>query len=92
MNAKNRVVRVATARAAYVAYCEALGSTGVDEETAILSAGREFLPPCAIAVLDDRDAATVEYYEWLTEQTQEAQDAHDAEYAAGHSWHSEVQS
>jgi hypothetical protein len=66
------VPTVQEARARFVALAESIGSTALDEETAILSVGREFLPPCALAVLDDSDAATVEYYEWLTEQTREA--------------------
>ncbi len=41
------------------------------EEYAILSVGREFLPPCAFAVLDDKSApATAEYYDFLSEETQ----------------------
>jgi len=75
------------ARAEYAALCESLGTDQVAEENALLSIGREHLPPCAIAVLEDRDAATVEYYDWLTSETQAAQDAHDAEVAAGHEWH-----
>jgi hypothetical protein len=83
-------VTVDQARAEIVALAESFGSTGVDEENAILSVGHEFLPACALAVLADRDSATVEYYEWLTGETQAAQDAHDAEVAAGHEWHGEV--
>jgi hypothetical protein len=82
-----RVKAVDVARAEYAALCRELGTDAVTEENAILSIGHEFLPPCALAVLAESDAATVEYYEWLTEQTQAAQDAHDAEYAAGHEWH-----
>ena len=83
---------VTSARRAYCDYCLSLGTTAIDEENAALSVGREFLPPCALAVLDDRDAATVEYYQWLTDGTAAAQAEHDAEYAAGHEWHAEVQS
>ena len=75
---------VTSARRAYCDYCLSLGTTAIDEENAALSVGREFLPPCALAVLDDRDAATVEYYQWLTDGTAAAQAEHDAEYAAGH--------
>lgn len=77
---------VESARAEFAALARAVGSAALDEETAILSVGIEFLPPCARAVLDDPDAATVEYYDWLSEQTQAAQDEHDAEIAAGHEW------
>lgn len=76
-----------TARAEFAAICQDCGTDPVTEENAVLSIGREFLPPCALAVLDDRDAATVEYYEWLCEQTRDAQAEHDAEIAAGHEWH-----
>jgi hypothetical protein len=75
------------ARAAYVAYCQEIGSDAVSEESAILSIGREFLPRCAQAVLDDRDADSVEYYEFLMEQTREAQTEHEREVASGHEWH-----
>jgi len=78
-----------TARATFYALCSDLGTTPVAEENAILSVGREFLPPCAIAVLNDRDAATVEYFEWLSAETQTAQDEHDREIDAGHEWHRE---
>ena len=78
--------KIESARLAYVALCEGIGSDSVTEETAILSAGREFLPPCAVAVLDDRDAASVEYYAFLTEETEKAQDEHDREVSAGHEW------
>ena len=74
---------IESARTAYAVLCASFGTDVTAEENAILSVGREFLPPCALAVLADRDAATVEYYEWLTMQTQQAQDEHDAEYAAG---------
>ena len=77
-------MNVEAARREYVTFCANLGTDAVSEENAILSIGRESLPPCAIAVLDDRESATVEYYEWLTKQTQTAQDKHDAEIRAGH--------
>ena len=67
---------VTSARRAYCDYCLSLGTTAIDEENAALSVGREFLPPCALAVLDDRDAATVEYYQWLTDGTAAAQAEH----------------
>jgi hypothetical protein len=82
--------KIESARLAYVALCEAIGSDSVTEETAILSAGREFLPPCALAVLDDRAAVSVEYYAFLTEQTEKAQAEHDRETAAGRGWHGGV--
>ena len=75
---------VTSARRAYCDYCLSLGTTAMAEENAALSIGREFLPTCALAVLDDSDAATVEYYQWLTDGTAAAQAEHDAEYAAGH--------
>lgn len=78
-----------TARNAYRAYCTEIGSDPIAEENAILSIGRDLLPPCAVAVLDDRNADSVEYYEFLTEQTSEAQAGHDREIAAGHEWHAE---
>lgn len=74
---------IESARLAYNALCESIGSDPIAEVSAILSIGREFLPPCAIAVLDDRDAATVEYYEFLTAETEKAQAEHDRDYAAG---------
>jgi hypothetical protein len=58
------------AEAEFVKLCRELGTTAVAEETAILRIGREFLPPCALAVLDKSGPATGEYWEWLTEQTQ----------------------
>ena len=74
------------ARTEYSELCRTFGTDKIDEENAILSVGREFLPACAIAVLDGGEA-TVEYYEWLTLQTQSAQNEHDLEVAAGHEWH-----
>lgn len=73
----------AEARAVFVAYCREIGSDEVAEENAILSVGREFLPPCAIAVLDGADG-TAEYFEWLHAQTHEAQQQHDREIAASY--------
>jgi hypothetical protein len=58
------------------------GSDPVTEENAILSIGQDLLPPCALAVLADRDADSVEYWEFLAEQTEIAQAEHDAAYAA----------
>lgn len=75
-------------RARFEAFAEFCGSTAIDEENAILSAGREFLPACAQAVLDDRSAdPSEEYWDFLTSQTAQAQDEHDATVAAGHEWH-----
>lgn len=68
--------------------CEC-GSDAVSEENAILQVGREFLPPCAIVVLDGGEA-TPEYWEFLISQTEQAQAEHDAEYAAGHEWHQQL--
>ena len=78
--------KIESARLAYVALCEGIGSDSVTEETAILSAGREFLPPCAV------DAASVEYYAFLTEETEKAQAEHDREFAEGHEWHADTRS
>ncbi len=78
--------KIQRARCTYAAYCTEIGTDAVTEENAILSIGREFLPACALAVLDGY-GATVEYYEWLMGQTRQAQDEHDREYAAGHEWH-----
>jgi hypothetical protein len=78
---------VVIARRAYQEVCRRIGTDAATEENAILSVDPKFLPPCALAVLLDADAATVEYYDWLTGQTETAQAEHDAEYAAGHEWH-----
>lgn len=78
---------VDTARAAYAALCAEYGTDPVTEEQAILSVDRKCLPACALAVLDDPAAASVEYFAWLTEQTSQAQAEHDREIAAGHEWH-----
>ncbi len=72
-----------SARLAFITLAEKCGSDAVSEENAILSIGREFLPPCALRVLD-HGKYTAEYWNWLTGQTQQAQDEHDADYAAGH--------
>jgi len=77
------------ARAAYAAYCNEIGTDIVAEENAILSVGREFLPPHAVAVLDGGEA-TEEYWTWLHNQTHTAQQEHDREVAAGHEWHASV--
>ena len=77
---------IVKARAAFRATAEECGSDAVSEEQAILSVGREFLPPCALAMLDDGTESAA-YYEWLTEQVEAAQAEHDAEVAAGHEWH-----
>lgn len=66
-------------RKQYDAICRSYGTSAADEESAILSIGREFLPPCAIAVLDGGEP-TAEYWQWMMGQTQTAQDEHDAEY------------
>jgi hypothetical protein len=52
-------------------------------ETHVLGIGREFLPECALAVRDNQDAATVEYYAWLLEQANEAHDAADGDDGEG---------
>ena len=61
----------------------ACGSDPVTEEQAILSVGREFLPACALAVLDGNEP-TDDYWLFLFAQTEQAQDEHDRDYAAGH--------
>ena len=43
-------------------------SAAIEAEDTILAIGREFLPECARAVLDDRDAVSPAYYAWLCEQ------------------------
>ena len=75
-----------TARLEFVAAAEEVGSYAEAEETAILSVGREFLPPCAIAVLDGSEPTT-EYWAFLQSETEKAQAEHDAEYQRGHEWH-----
>jgi hypothetical protein len=71
---------------AFVNACKAAGTDPIVEENAILSIGREFLPACAIAVLDKTGETSGEYWAWLTKQTEAAQAEHDREYAAGHEW------
>ena len=75
-----------TARLEFFALADAVGSDPIAEETAILSIGREFLPPCAIAVLDGGEPTT-EYWAFLQSETERAQREHDAEIKAGHEWH-----
>ena len=58
---------VAEARRAYISAAGSMAAA-VDFETACLSIGHEFLPECALLVLSDCDAATPEYFGWLTEQ------------------------
>lgn len=74
------------AESRFIEAARACGSDAATEESAILSAGREFLPPCALVVLDGGDA-TDEYWDWLRGQTERAQEEHDAEYSGGHEWH-----
>ncbi len=69
---------VELARIEFVDFAEECGSNEAAEVTAILSVGREFLPPEALAVLDG-GSPTVEYYEWLLEQVQIAQAENDRE-------------
>lgn len=59
---------VAAARTAYIATFPSLAAAVEAEETC-LSVAEEFLPDFALAVREDNSAATVEYYQWLTEQT-----------------------
>jgi hypothetical protein len=73
-----------SARHAYAELCRDFGTDPIVEEQAILAIGREHLPPCAVAVLDNPDAVTEEYYDFLTAQTQAAQDEHDREVASGY--------
>lgn len=55
------------AQVSFAAFCKLLGLTAHNEEEAVLNAGREFLPRCAIKVLDGGEP-TLEYYEFLTHQ------------------------
>jgi hypothetical protein len=66
------------AREAFIARFDDL-SAAMAFETHVLGIGREFLPECALAVRDNQDAATVEYYAWLLEQANEAHDAADGD-------------
>ncbi len=55
----------------YQALFPTIGAAIAFEHT-VLSAGREFLPACAIAVLDgSEDADTNGYWAWLISQAQE---------------------
>ena len=45
-------------------YARFPGTDGIAFENAALSIGREFLPPCAIAVLDGEEGGA-EYWDWL---------------------------
>lgn len=59
--------RTHEARDEFRALCEARGLSPEEQETAILSIGSEFLPPCARSVRDG-GAAGLAYWEWLLEQ------------------------
>src|SRR5690606_34516559 len=60
-------------------YCDRFADGGaVEFEEQVLSAGREFLPDVARAIVDGH-AATVAYYTWLIDQHAEWQ--HDAAVA-----------
>jgi hypothetical protein len=76
---------VELAKARFFAVVDACGSDSMAEEGAILSVGHEFLPACAIVVLNG-GKATADYWEFLTEQTELAQREHDAQYNIGHEW------
>jgi hypothetical protein len=60
--------QIETARQACRATCAEVGTDPVEAENAVLSIGREFLPPHARAVLLDRESATVEYWQWLARE------------------------
>lgn len=68
---------IVAAREAYAARFDSI-SDAIEFENFVLGIGREFLPACALAVIDERadvdapSAETVEYYEWLLEQAKEA--------------------
>jgi hypothetical protein len=57
-----------TARLAFVEACTSVGTDPTTAESVVLSVGLEFLPPCARAVIADRNSATVEYWQWLTDE------------------------
>lgn len=76
----------AEARARWLSLVEDVGSDPTTEESAVLSCGREFLPPSALVVLDG-GAPTADYYAFLYQQTEIAQREHAEEYARGHAWH-----
>lgn len=59
---------IATARARFTSVSEEAGLDPIAEEVASLSVGSEFLPPFAAAVLEDRTAETVAYWDWLCTQ------------------------
>lgn len=79
--AKAKGDAVELARIEFVDFAEECGSTADAEVGALLSIGREFLPPAALAVLDG-GSPTVEYYEWLLDQTKTAQAENDREVAS----------
>ena len=81
MNLMARARTEADGRAAYLALCEECGTDRVAEEQAVLSVGREFLPPEALTVLDGGEP-TLGYWEFLAGQTGQAQAEHDAEVAS----------
>jgi hypothetical protein len=72
-------------RQAFAECARAIGLDPIAEEDAILSVGREFLPACALAVLDGSEP-TEEYWAFMIAQTTEAHEEHDREYAAGNEW------
>jgi len=51
----------------WMSLCRVQGLDSLEQETAILSVGREFLPPEALAVLDGANASAT-YFEWLAGQ------------------------
>lgn len=53
----------------FVAYCRDTDMCPIEQENAILSIGREYLPACARAVLDNTAKPTAQYYYWLLSQT-----------------------
>lgn len=63
----NRTTAAGCVKIHFFAVCAKIPADPVNEERRILSIGREFLPPCAIVVLDGGEA-TAEYWEWLCEQ------------------------
>jgi hypothetical protein len=58
--------------------CARIPADPIGEECRILSIGREFLPPCAIVVLEG-GKPTPEYWDWLCEQAA----ADETDYAEG---------
>lgn len=52
----------------FVDACRAHGTNGTEFENAALSIGREFLPACALAVLDDDGQPSSDYWAWLISQ------------------------